>query len=331
MPGKGGKYCVAGFSNQRSCRNSSMSKGISMHKFPFNKRRRAAWTSFVRKHRPNWTPTGTSTLCSAHFLETDYNQRVDIDVPEVQGCSTGSIKLKKFLNAKAIPTVDDFEAACKTFPENASTNVPLAPNLPEHSADIRAKRRLLRDLHSPQFDTRSALQNDEVFTGENEELFTGKNLGTETPHDENIVQEMPFETPNNRENDLVKVKSKLKSSQQKCSKHKKTIKRLQLQLKIARDQARDNGIDDGGRSEESEDEAYYNGLKSEPDGGIDLDGNVGVDESELDNYLAEANEMDKMENQGDDPDWESLECGSEETDEDDSDDDAVTDSRNQVR
>jgi hypothetical protein len=129
-------------------------------------------------------------------------------------------------------------------------------------------------LHSPQFDTRSALQNDEVFTGENEELFTGKNLGTETPHDKNIVQEMPFETPNNRENDLVKVKSKLKSSQQKCSKHKKTIKRLQLQLKIARDQARDNGIDDGGRSEESEDEAYYNGLKSEPDGGIDLDGNV---------------------------------------------------------
>jgi hypothetical protein len=60
-----------------------------------------------------------------------------------------AIKFKKFLTAEAIPTVDDFEAACKTFPEKESTNVPSAPNVPEHSADIRAKRRLLRDVHSP--------------------------------------------------------------------------------------------------------------------------------------------------------------------------------------
>jgi hypothetical protein len=115
-----------------------MSKSVSMRKFPFNKRRRATWISFVpQKHRPNWTPTGTSILCSAHFLETDYNQRVDIDVPEVQGCSTGSIKFKKFLNLMP-----------KLFQQSTTSKL-----LAKHSQKmqvqmcLRAKRRLLRDVH----------------------------------------------------------------------------------------------------------------------------------------------------------------------------------------
>lgn len=42
----------------------------------------------------NWSPSKTSVLCGAHFLETDY-----LDKP---GCT------RKFLKADAIPTVFSF-------------------------------------------------------------------------------------------------------------------------------------------------------------------------------------------------------------------------------
>lgn len=326
MTGKGGKYCVAGFSHQRSCRNSSSSKNISMHKFPTDKKQRSAWTSFIRRHRRNWNPTTTSTLCSTHFLGADFNQRVGIDVPEVQGCSTGSIKRKKFLNPGAVPTVDDFEIACQTFPETA-THVPTTtPHVPENSTKLRAKRRLLREVHSPQSNTKSAPPNSE-----NEELCTEGRMDTDTLK-ENIPQEMPLETSKNSSNDVKKMlKCKLKSSLQKCSKYRTTIQRLQLQLKVARG----NNVCGGASIEESkeEDEAHYKCSSSDGD---NLDGHVPVDGTELDNYLAEADEMGEMGKQ-DDPDWETLECGSEETDDDDDDDaddsndDIATDSRNRVR
>lgn len=90
-----------------------------MHKFPANEKQRCAWINFVLRHRPNWNPTTTSSLCSAHYLGSDFNQRIGIEVPQVDGIPTGSISCKKFLNPGAVPTVDDFELACKTFPTTA--------------------------------------------------------------------------------------------------------------------------------------------------------------------------------------------------------------------
>ena len=57
---RGGKYCVAGSVNNVSCTNTSYSPGISMHRFPTDKSLCQKWTSFVRRHRPNFQPSKTS-------------------------------------------------------------------------------------------------------------------------------------------------------------------------------------------------------------------------------------------------------------------------------
>ena len=91
MPGKGGKYCVAGFSHQRFHRNTSRSEGISMHMFPRDEKKHTAWTSFVRNHRPNWNPMATSALCSAHFCGNDFTQILGINVPPAVDQTPSSI------------------------------------------------------------------------------------------------------------------------------------------------------------------------------------------------------------------------------------------------
>ena len=50
----GGRYCVAGGPNKVSCKNTSYTPGISMHRFPEDKRLRRLWTRFARSmHHPN--------------------------------------------------------------------------------------------------------------------------------------------------------------------------------------------------------------------------------------------------------------------------------------
>lgn len=70
---RGGKYCVAG-SPDVSCTNTSYSPGISMHRFSFDKVLCQKWTSFVRKHQPNFKPSKHLALCSAHFEPTCFTQ-----------------------------------------------------------------------------------------------------------------------------------------------------------------------------------------------------------------------------------------------------------------
>ena len=43
----GGKYCVAGAGNKKSCKNTSYTPGISMHVFPSDPRIRAKWISLA--------------------------------------------------------------------------------------------------------------------------------------------------------------------------------------------------------------------------------------------------------------------------------------------
>ena len=59
-------------------------KGISMHRIPFlnsenpvAQRRRKKWIDFVLAKRKNWKPGKTSSLCSIHFKEEDFQFRLD--------------------------------------------------------------------------------------------------------------------------------------------------------------------------------------------------------------------------------------------------------------
>jgi hypothetical protein len=70
-------YCVAA-----NCKNkSSLKDGISLHVIPYfnderpeTKRRRKRWVDFVSAKRV-FTPSKSSTICSAHFTPDDYERR----------------------------------------------------------------------------------------------------------------------------------------------------------------------------------------------------------------------------------------------------------------
>ena len=65
----GGRYCVAGAPNNESCKNTSYTKGVSMHTFPTEPTLKAKWIKFVQKHRVDFGETVSkfAALCSAHF------------------------------------------------------------------------------------------------------------------------------------------------------------------------------------------------------------------------------------------------------------------------
>ena len=96
---RGGKYCVAGAAGNKSCQNTSYTNGISMHRFPKNEETRRKWTNFVRRHRPNFSPTSTSHLCSAHFAPTSFTRRLDIGIGD-------GVNLNRTLQSGAFPTED---------------------------------------------------------------------------------------------------------------------------------------------------------------------------------------------------------------------------------
>ena len=59
-------------------------KGISIHRIPFfnsenaaAQKRRKKWIDFVLARRKNWKPGRTSSLCSIHFKEDDFQHRMD--------------------------------------------------------------------------------------------------------------------------------------------------------------------------------------------------------------------------------------------------------------
>ena len=94
---RGGKYCVAGFPNGESRQITSYSNGISM--FYKTEETRKKWISFVRRHRPNFRPTSSSHLCSAHFKATCFTRRQGIEIDGVSFKKT----LQSSRQAKAGP------------------------------------------------------------------------------------------------------------------------------------------------------------------------------------------------------------------------------------
>lgn len=85
-----------------SCKNSSYTEGVSMHYFPSADDVRQKWTTFVRRHRKDFVPSKTSSLCSVHFEESCFEQKTAI----FSGESANLPKFKKFLIKGAIPTRD---------------------------------------------------------------------------------------------------------------------------------------------------------------------------------------------------------------------------------
>ncbi|CAB4044603.1 THAP domain-containing 2-like, partial [Paramuricea clavata] len=220
MTAKGGKYCVAGFANARSCKSSSNSKGISMHMFPRDDKQRAAWTKFVRRHKPGWNPTTSSALCSAHFQGNEFTQRLDIDIPTAPDRSSSSISCKRYLTHGTIPTIDDYDIASKSFPQTATLE-PTTPQIPAAKVQ-RAKRQLLRDVC--QSTKRPKILDESVAMAENqvEDSFGDERRSTVFlsqgqffPHDEQVIINDTSQDKRAEESDeLFTCKRKLKTSQQ---------------------------------------------------------------------------------------------------------------------
>ncbi|CAB3987773.1 THAP domain-containing 2-like [Paramuricea clavata] len=320
MPGKGGKYCVAGFSGARSCRNSSNTKGISMHMFPRGDKQRAAWTKFVRRHRPVWDPTSSSALCSAHFHGNDFTQRLDINVPTAPDRSPSNISCKRYLKHGTIPTVDDYDVASKFFPETSAA-LPTTPHIPTAKVE-RAKRQLLREVSQSSV-KRSKIVDESISMAENEDLeievSSGDQSGLTTEslsQDQSVLLgEKDKHTKPEETDELFTCKRKLKTAQQRCSNYRRTIKRLQLQVKSK------SSSDSASPTPMVEFLNEQNEVENLPD---EFDGNLAVDPNELDDYLAEADDMSSLKN---DPDWEVE----DELDPNDGEDAVEFNEKNQVR
>ncbi len=97
---KGGKYCVCGDPGLRSCTNTYHVEGISMHKFPENEEQRKIWIKFVQRHRPNFFPSSSSVICSAHFEKSCFATGYQLGVPD-------ELKPKaRYLIQGSVPTKD---------------------------------------------------------------------------------------------------------------------------------------------------------------------------------------------------------------------------------
>ena len=99
---RGGRYCVAGGPNGVTCNNSQFTEGISMHAFPSGENQerecvRRQWTLFVKRHRPDFQPSSSSHLCSAHFEQSAFTTNLDISV---------GIGMRRKLKPGAVPTID---------------------------------------------------------------------------------------------------------------------------------------------------------------------------------------------------------------------------------
>ena len=76
--------------------------GISMHQFPKDPVVQRKWVKFVQRHHANFhesSVTKYTSLCSAHFVESCYTQKISLDLGEHS-------KQNKVLIRGSIPTRD---------------------------------------------------------------------------------------------------------------------------------------------------------------------------------------------------------------------------------
>ena len=91
---------MAGLPNRISCTNGQHTEGKSIHTFPHKEKdgkRHLAWVRFVRRHRPKWSSTNSSFLCSDHFDESCFTNNQEI---------AAKLGMKGKLKPDAVPTID---------------------------------------------------------------------------------------------------------------------------------------------------------------------------------------------------------------------------------
>ena len=91
---------MAGLPNGISCTNGQHTERKSIHTFPLketDRKRHQAWVRFARRHRPKWSSTNSSFLCSDHFDESCLTKNQEI---------AAKLGMKGKLNPDAVPTID---------------------------------------------------------------------------------------------------------------------------------------------------------------------------------------------------------------------------------
>ena len=91
---------MAGLPNGISCTNGQHTEGKSVHTFPLKEKdrnRHQAWVRFVRRHRPKWSSSNSSFLCSDHFDESCFAKNQEI---------AAKLGMKRKLRPDAVPTID---------------------------------------------------------------------------------------------------------------------------------------------------------------------------------------------------------------------------------
>ena len=91
---------MAGLPNGISCTNGQNTEGAFVHTFPLKGKdriRHKDWVRFVRRHRPKWSSSNLSFLCSDHFDESCFTKNQEIDA---------KLGMKRKLKPDAVPTID---------------------------------------------------------------------------------------------------------------------------------------------------------------------------------------------------------------------------------
>ena len=66
------------------CSNTP-SETVSLHKFTSDKHRRQIWARFVRRTRAHWNLEGSVFICSKHFCDDDFVNKLKFDMGYVKG------------------------------------------------------------------------------------------------------------------------------------------------------------------------------------------------------------------------------------------------------
>ena len=91
---------MAGLQNAISCRNGQHTEVKSIHTFPLkekDRKRHQAWVRFGRRHRPKWSSTHSSFLCSDHFDESCFTKNREI---------AAKLGMKRKLKPDVVPIID---------------------------------------------------------------------------------------------------------------------------------------------------------------------------------------------------------------------------------
>ncbi|XP_067024374.1 uncharacterized protein [Acropora muricata] len=227
------------------CNNTAdPEKGISIHRIPFfnsenavAQKRRKKWIDFVLARRKNWKPGRTSSLCSIHFKEDDFQHRMDS-------------KMKRSLKSDEIgicvyPSIHAGEKDPEDIPTKRGKRMLIRSAKARMSEMEEREKASMMDVHRP---STSAVQEEDIGTSDVEIRMEEETLCIQTEHvsptsESAVVQQskaiMPLDAQahtlkdyNTIVRELEVMSGKLKSSREALKICKR--KKRQLQSKVKR-------------------------------------------------------------------------------------------------